>query len=105
MTDDPAVTLARAAIDTWRNNYDAEDMHGPSLDATIVAAFRTTEGARALFPELAEAVDAWKAASLAAAQPIDQPRDIDLDDAFDEAEERLCHAAFRVFTPTEEAGQ
>jgi hypothetical protein len=53
MTDnDPAVTIAKAAAN-------GATFGGPAPVDLIVAALRTPEGARALFPELAAAVDAW----------------------------------------------
>lgn len=56
MTDDPAVLIADDTIGQWEFDLGADGSYGV-LANRIVAAFRTPEGARALFPEVAEAVD------------------------------------------------
>lgn len=42
-----AEQVVRDAIDTWRDCYDADDMHGPSMQETIVAALRNSPDALA----------------------------------------------------------
>jgi len=59
MTDnDPAESLALEAWREWFRSPIDSSWSNDGIGA-IVAALRTPEGARALFPELAAAVDAW----------------------------------------------
>lgn len=89
MTDnDPAVELVRRISNKgW--------WYGSAPE--VVATLRTPKGARALFPELAAAVERMRHANLAATAPLGKPIPEAASDEYDEALEALWFTAADLF--------